>query len=102
MAAPRWESIRTGSRIALVDAILGAVLGGALPGPVMAENGAAPDRAVHAVCSPKEPFSPPLLATVARSGQLILDQRKGLAMVVSSQAAARPAAVTITVFNAAT
>lgn len=69
-----------------------------------ASAGRAPTRAGHSTssrgpgrarCSAREPFLPPLVATLPTEGLLALDARHGLAVAVSSTADARGTHVTV-------
>lgn len=53
------------------------------------------------VCSPREPFKPPVLTTLP-TGALALDGRRGLAVVVSSQTIPRAASLSVATYSIAT
>ncbi len=55
----------------------------------------------RAVCSPREPFKPPVLATLP-AGVLALDGRRGLAVVVSGQTTPHAASLSVATYSIAT
>jgi hypothetical protein len=61
--------------------------GHASPKALAMHQGSAPvarSNGEKGACSPREPFAPPLVTTLAGQGALVLDQRRGLAIVVRS------------------
>jgi len=54
------------------------------------------------VCSPREPFAPPVVARLAPAGVLVLDGRHGRVIVVSSATTARATTLSVAAYDAAT
>jgi len=50
-------------------------------------------------CSPREPFAPPLVATLTPPGVLALDQRRGRVVVVSSTTTTRATVLSVAAYN---
>ncbi len=56
----------------------------------------------RATCSPREPFAPPVIATLRSSGLLALDKRRGLVIVVSSADGPRSTVLSVATYDATT